>query len=747
MKIKAAVAAFFQAYSFMLWANTSNGFSSEVRKIVDRRCVVCHGCYSSPCNLKLDSAWGLERGGSKDDIYASRPVVELPPNRIFQDTYTTDIWRSSKYKFHSVTEPREGKSSIVSQLLEASYYAKREGSSSFKFLPEKSRTCAKNQEELDKHLLQNGPQSGMPYGTYPLSKDEFELLNNAFSGKYKAQNLSLLQIDEMLSDGAREIGGNLENLLNRPELKAQLVARYLYEHLFSAHIHFSATGSREFYRLVRSSSRHGVVEELATRRPYDRPEGKFYYRLKKVVETIVLKNHSPFEISHEILKKWEADFYQTNYTVSKMPKYGNKAANPFRTFNQIPPQLRYKFFLENAYYFVRTFIHGPVCNGQVATNVIRDQFWILMLDPKYDLLSTHPQFEKKYFHLLNLPASTPHATSKGIYSWPNYIYQIKAAKKYNKLWHGQLSPSMIWTGDKKDKNAALTVYRHFKSAGVYNGLIGSQPKTVWVMDYSIFERIYYDLVAGFDVYGNSFHKLTTRIYMDILRTEAEDMFLSMFDKSSRIHLRSYWNRGYGAFKRFFTPYVYAQKEGYLSQENYSHKVLVEMLKRQGDEVVGVDQLNRDAEIKALLPKLWWPLSQITSKTGSYPRYFPEVTILKVKLNDGSSKAFSILANKDRPFANHLFLEPKNPEGDVLNIIEGLDVTHVNLFMQVKQDDLFNFSRSVQSLASNKDWQELVQKYAIGRMNKEFWSFSDWIFDEMPKLHPLRGGVIDYTRLE
>ena len=30
----------------------------DVKSILDSRCVVCHGCYSSPCNLKLDSYYG-----------------------------------------------------------------------------------------------------------------------------------------------------------------------------------------------------------------------------------------------------------------------------------------------------------------------------------------------------------------------------------------------------------------------------------------------------------------------------------------------------------------------------------------------------------------------------------------------------------------------------------------------------------------------------------------------------------------
>ena len=43
---------------------------------------------------------------------------------------------------------------------------------------------------------------------------------------------------------------------------------------------------------------------------------------------------------------------------------------------------------------------------------------------------------------------------------------------------------------------------------------GSPPKTAWVIGYPLLERIHYLLVAGFDVFGNVSHQVTTRLYMD-----------------------------------------------------------------------------------------------------------------------------------------------------------------------------------------------------------------------------------------
>ena len=43
---------------------------------------------------------------------------------------------------------------------------------------------------------------------------------------------------------------------------------------------------------------------------------------------------------------------------------------------------------------------GPVCKGQVALNVINDHFWLLFLDPEYDLSVKYPGFLR--LHHLNL---------------------------------------------------------------------------------------------------------------------------------------------------------------------------------------------------------------------------------------------------------------------------------------------------------------------------------------------------------
>ena len=64
-------------------------------------------------------------------------------------------------------------------------------------------------------------------------------------------------------------------------------------------------------------------------------------------------------------------------------------------------------------------------------------------------------------------------------------------------------------------------------------MLGELPKTMWVLDYPLLERIYYALVAGFDIYGTTGHQLAVRHYMDGLRVEAESNFLNFLPPEKR----------------------------------------------------------------------------------------------------------------------------------------------------------------------------------------------------------------------
>ncbi|NOX75300.1 MAG: hypothetical protein GXP17_01475, partial [Gammaproteobacteria bacterium] len=74
--------------------NKPVSFERDVRPVLERRCVVCHGCYDAPCQLKLSSIEGMQRGASKERIYEPKRISVMQPTRLFIDAKSTAQWRS-----------------------------------------------------------------------------------------------------------------------------------------------------------------------------------------------------------------------------------------------------------------------------------------------------------------------------------------------------------------------------------------------------------------------------------------------------------------------------------------------------------------------------------------------------------------------------------------------------------------------------------------------------------------------------
>ena len=75
-------------------------YEREVHPILNRRCVVCHGCYDAPCQLKLSSPSGVQRGASKEPVYNGARFNTMAPTRLDIDAKSPREWRDKG--FHSI---------------------------------------------------------------------------------------------------------------------------------------------------------------------------------------------------------------------------------------------------------------------------------------------------------------------------------------------------------------------------------------------------------------------------------------------------------------------------------------------------------------------------------------------------------------------------------------------------------------------------------------------------------------------
>ena len=403
-------------------------------------------------------------------------------------------------------------------------------------------TCPANPREVGAFLTRH-PNRGMPFGFPALSSEEYGTLASWIQqGAHGPKPKEQAALTSPSARTAAEIA-TWESFLNASDPKHAMTARYLFEHLFLAHISFSQADPLEFFRIVRSSTPPGEpVADLATVRPYDDPGIEtFYYRFSKIHSTIVYKTHMVVDFNSDTLARYNELFIDTPWLdpPKDMPLGDEIAANPFLIYAEIPARSRYQFMLDHAEYVLRTFIRGPVCKGQVALNVINDHFWVMFLDPAADETVRDPDF------LIGQAANLRLPTEQGSDTRLLGTFSNRYRERYRNFYKAKLELyrgaepdgfglDAIWKGRLQGDAPLLTIYRHFDSASVHKGALGDLPRTLWVIDYPQFERIYYALVAGFDVFGNLSHQVNVRRYMDYLRIEGELNFLQFLPEGERI---------------------------------------------------------------------------------------------------------------------------------------------------------------------------------------------------------------------
>ena len=359
-------------------------YDSEVKPIIEQRCVVCHGCYDAPCQLKLSSTAGIERGASPEKVYSSSRLSAATPSRLFIDHQTTREWRIAGFT-PVLNERRQDPATNIEAGVMARLLQQKQAHplpdearlpDSFDLGLNRAQQCPRA-EDMD-HYEQRFPLWGMPYALPGLSQAEHSTLmawleQGAPMPKQLPPNPDAqLQIDAW------------EAFLNGDSDKQRLAARYLYEHWFLAHLYFSDLPAGAFYRLVRSETPPGEpIKVVATRRPYDDPGvHRVYYRFWAEQATVVDKTHMPYALNRQRLDKYRAWFMEADYTVAGLPGYAPEiTANPFKVFEAIPSDIRFRFLLEEAHFTIMNFIKGPVCRGQIALDVIQDQFWMFFVDP------------------------------------------------------------------------------------------------------------------------------------------------------------------------------------------------------------------------------------------------------------------------------------------------------------------------------------------------------------------------------
>lgn len=747
-------------------------YTDKIQPIFNNRCLACHSCYNAPCQLNLQSYEGFERGAIKFNVYdVMFRSKSIEPTRLWVDAQGVSEWR--KKGFFELNTSKQPDENIFFNFVKLRTVFPHKNIN--KQVAD-SQVCASSVKDV-REVIKTSPELGMPYGLPPLTAAEMGTLDEWIKNGAKGPQPNRVKEMNNPSPDLKKQIVEWEQFLNGSEMAQQLVSRYIYEHLFLAHIYFPPQ-KNEFFRLVRSKTAcEKGVEEVITRRPNDDPGVKqVYYCFKKFSGTAVVKTHIPFELSKDKLNRYKEIFGEQQWKITALPSYETGVAeNPFITFKNIPAKARYQFLLEDAQYHTSTFIKGPVCNGTNAVNSIQEQFYVFFLDPKADNMVLNSEYQDHVQNLLTLP---------GV--WGSDVQFQEAPLFYKKLmdhrenyrktrtaWQKKLKPNGyvlkdIWNGDGTNDNAVLTVFRHNDNAAVFKGAIGDLPKTAFVLDYPLFERLVYNLVVNFDLFGSVNHQVLTRIYMDMIRMEAEELFLMFLPPEDRLAYRQEWYRGLLAQAKvtyIFPTVGSAEPSGvrFTKDHEETKKQMIQkiLFYRLSEKSRGkLDRINwkelgvSDAARKYLkADSIEQQLRTIASVKAEdehpFARYFPDLSFVKIVSDKKEPRVFSIIHNEEHENISWILAETfrKSPDEDSLTVMEGFAGSYPNMIFHVQEKELASFVQQLSEIKSEKDYQLFKKIYGVSRKQGSFWQHYDELNLYFQKSDPINFGYLDLTRYE
>jgi hypothetical protein len=743
-------------------------YSDDVKPILEQKCIACHACYDAPCQLKLTSSEGLLRGATGKPVYDAGRISNADPTRLFFDAQGPGEWRQKG--FFSVLNDRGGSlddnlaNSLLFRMIELGRTHPLPANTP---VPDdiKLGLARENQcplpEKFDKYAREN-PRQGMPLAIAGLTDQEYQTLRQwVFEGAVIDAKPWVATPEE-----ARQID-RWEAFFNQAPLRNQLVARYLYEHLFPAHLYFDELDTGNFFELVRSSTPPGQpIRVIAALRPNDSPGAALYYRLRRVSSTLVHKTHMPYPLGAARMARFEQLFFAGDWDVAQLPDYSRaNSINPVATFNAIPAGARYQFMLDNTHYFVTTFIRGPVCAGQIATNVIEDQFFVMFQDPAADLSVTDPAYLASILpHLVLVPQE------EGLIGMlPDWKTRVEEMDKYNHLrgeaykraQPGGRSLDDIWSGN---DNAALTVFRNFDNAMVSKGFVGATPKTLWVMDYPMLERNYYLLVVNFNVFGSVATQAETRLYFDLMRSNGENNFLHFMPPAVRTAMRSSWYQGTLAELKMSSLYEIVNEDMpvQIPYQTVDPKAeFISMVSARLQSFAGPpDVLNRcqdppchSKDANPARQRIETSLQTLASRPAAdsgmqFVSFMPDEAFLRVSTGvDEQDYAYTLIRNKAHSNVAFMFAESDRRERtkDTLTVYPGLLGSYPNFMFHVPLERIEAFTAALHAAQTPAQFNALVDEFGLRRTNPDIWANFQWFVDYMRQTRPLEAGVYDLSR--
>ncbi|HZO07045.1 MAG TPA: fatty acid cis/trans isomerase, partial [Solirubrobacterales bacterium] len=245
-------------------ADVGDRYLDEIQPTLASRCAVCHSCTNGPCQLNMTSFAALQRG-----IHSKNPykwgLTDNLQTRV-SDNRPLSEWRAKGFK-SVLPDGGDPESSIFWKALElGDQNTSSPDPNQGPLATSQVRRLAQDHDAGNYSCPSNSfewwlftwkyPQGGMPWGL-PTDADahatlEEWTLDGAPGPSAAAQRtVSSPQRTVMTQMDPDALVATWDAFLDGSDLRSKLVARYIFEHAYSANIHFDENPG-EFYRIVRS---------------------------------------------------------------------------------------------------------------------------------------------------------------------------------------------------------------------------------------------------------------------------------------------------------------------------------------------------------------------------------------------------------------------------------------------------------------------------------------------------------------
>lgn len=248
--------------------------------------------------------------------------------------------------------------------------------------------------------------------------------------------------------------------------------------------------------------------------------------------------------------------------------------------------------------------------------------------------------------------------------------------------------------------------------------------------------------------------------MDMIRMEAEEIFLNFLPMNQRKPLRDSWYKGLlteAKMKYLFplvnkTPGAIKYKDPKNAKKEFIEKAYYEYLK---PEVRGVtDALNwrtitprEKSNLTSSENILKEFISLKTKGSRRFPNFFPENSYLIVRKENAPDEVFTLIRNREHENISWILAESlrMSPQEDTLTLLPGFYSYYPNQFFVVPEAKLEDFKNRVLKIRIVEEYKKLAKEFAVSRVSDDFWKEYDNLNAIYKKTNPTEFGYLDLTR--